>query len=119
MALSKPDVVQMCILDGIKLWCENNIAVLDGTDEDRAQKRKRVRPPKIDYGATNWGRILDNPRVKDPDSREGKIFRLRFRCPFAMFDEVLMPFVVDKNIFRQKCLIFTRVPREIKVLIAL
>ena len=50
MALSKPDVVQMCILDGIKLWCENNIAVLHGADQDRAQKRKRVRPPKIGNG---------------------------------------------------------------------
>jgi hypothetical protein len=119
MALSKPDVVQMCILDGIKLWCENHIFDLVGDDQERPQKRQRVRPSKINYGETNWGRVLDNPRVKDPDSREGKLFRLRFRCPFVLFEEVLMPFVVEKDIFPQKCPTYTRVPKEIKVLIAL
>ena len=119
MALSKHDVMQMCILEGIKLWCEDHISDLDRDDQESPKKRQRVRPSKINYGETNWGRILSNPRVKDPESREGKLFRLRFRCPFALFEEVLMPFVVEKDIFPQKCPTFTRVPTEIKVLIAL
>ena len=98
MALSKHDEMQMCILEGIKLWCEDNISDLDRDDQDPPKKRQRVRPSKINYGETNWGRILSNPRVKDPESREGKLFRLRFRCPFALFEEVLMPFVWMKNI---------------------
>ena len=50
MALSKPDVMQMCILDGIKLWCENHIFDLVGDDQERPQKRQRVRPSKINAG---------------------------------------------------------------------
>ena len=81
MALSKQDVIQMCILDGIKLWCENNISALVWDDQYRPQKRQRVRPSKINYGETNWGRALDNPRDKDPYSREGNFFYSGFGSP--------------------------------------
>ena len=45
-----------------------------GDVENPVKKRRRNRPTKIDYEETNWGRVLNNPRVRDPDSREGKQF---------------------------------------------
>jgi hypothetical protein len=119
MAFSKPDEVESIIMEQVYHWCDENIDFLLDDASDHPRKRKRVRPPKIDYSETNWGRILNNPNVRNEDSREAKIFRLRFRCPFAMFVDFLMPFVVEKKIFPSKCPEYARVPVEIKVLIAL
>jgi Plant transposon protein len=47
-------------------------------------RRSEERP---DYAQSCWGRMLDNPRTQDPsDAKGGKLFRLRFRVPFPLFE---------------------------------
>jgi hypothetical protein len=64
-------------------------------EEERSEVRKSYykhrrfeeRPP---YAMSCWGRMLVNPRTKDPsDAKGGKLFRLRFRVPFPLFQRLV------------------------------
>lgn len=41
-------------------------------------KRARSQIPRANYAESTWGRMLQDPRIQDPDSREGKLFRRRY-----------------------------------------
>ena len=46
------------------------------------------RPP---YDMSTWGRMLVNPRTKDPVDRKGGIlFRRRFRVPFPLLERLVV-----------------------------
>ena len=49
----------------------------------RAKRTMREEFANIDYTKTKWGMMISNPLVKFPDNRFGKLFRRRFRVPFA------------------------------------
>lgn len=38
-----------------------------------------------DWKTSPWYRLLNNPLTRDPITREGKLFRRRFRVPFVLF----------------------------------
>ena len=50
----------------------------------QSRQRKKIRF-STDYGQTNWGKFLADPAVKDPSSPKGRLFRRRFRVPYAVF----------------------------------
>jgi hypothetical protein len=57
-------------------------------------KRTRVRRPVIDKLSAPWQLMLDNAKlgingVADPDSRDGKYFRRRFRVPYILFTTIV------------------------------
>jgi len=79
--------------------------------------RKKIRF-STDYSQTNWGRFIVDPSVKDPHSKQGKLFRRRFRVPYTLFcwlcnkwDEV--------NVFEVKRAYSVEIPTYIKVMISL
>jgi len=80
-------------------------------------KKARHNAPRVKYWDNGWGLMLQDPALKDPDSREAKKFRQRFRVTYSLF-----LYVVDlckrKSIF---CTTrhFGNVPVELKVLIGL
>ena len=92
--------------------------------EEVPERRKRKSPEhreefkNIDYTKTNWGKMIRNPLVKDPNSRFGKLFRRRFRVPFQLF-EFLVQLCTDHNIFCVKDLHKVKIPVEIKLLCCL
>ena len=49
-----------------------------------------------DYESSCWGRMLtlDKQKLLDPNSEESRLFRLRFRIPYGMF-ELLLSWVID------------------------
>ncbi|CAB1111334.1 unnamed protein product [Ectocarpus sp. CCAP 1310/34] len=51
-----------------------------------------------DYRASFWWRMLGETGLKEPASREAKIFRRRFRIPYQFFTE-LMELVKKKKWF--------------------
>ena len=58
------------------------------------------RPP---YDMSTWGRMLVNPRTKDPvDRKGGMLFRRRFRVPFPLFER-LVEMTRANNWFSEKC----------------
>ena len=48
-------------------------------------KRCRQREPPIDYSKAPWLIMLEDLRINDPTTKQGKTFRRRFRIPYPMF----------------------------------
>ena len=47
-------------------------------------KRKTIE----DYDDSAWARFLRRPGVKDPGTKDGKLFRRRFRVPYPVFQDI-------------------------------
>ena len=97
---------------------------VDSFDRDTDNvKRKRARRRDFDLEQnvgislweTTWGRTLRDPRIKVPHSWIAKKFRRRFRIPFSVFDQVLVPMCIKEEVFSKK----SRIPIEFKILISL
>ena len=87
---------------------------------DPPVKRSRTgRTLKINYWATPWGELLQKPEVKVERSKWGKLFRRRFRVPFALFDKILVPKCREANIFATISEARVRIPLEFKLLMCL
>ena len=83
------------------------------------QQRIHERRPK--YMESTWGRILTNPRFKDPsDRRGGKLFRRRFRVPYPMFEK-LVEITRENHWFSERpdCTGRPSAPLELKILAVL
>ena len=63
------------------------------SDVENSSEKFRIRPPQFDYFSTPWMRMLRDPHIIDENSRQAKLFRLRFRTPFLMFRDFLMSMV--------------------------
>jgi hypothetical protein len=84
------------------------------------QQRKRKRfNHQINFNETNWGKMLNNPETQDPNSTEGKKFRRRFRIPYPLFKECLVPLCKEHNIFNLKKERKGIIPIELKIMAAL
>ena len=55
--------------------------------------------------------ILD-PEIRNQTSRIAKLIRRRFRVPFHLFNEIIVPYCHNANIFGIKCESKIRVPIE-------
>ena len=59
--------------------------------------------------------MIRDPEVRDPSSRLGRLFRLRFRMPFDLFEEGLVPLVRRAGFLSDR----GRIPLELQVMIGL
>jgi hypothetical protein len=71
----------------------------------------------IDIWQSSWGKLISHQNVSDCNSFEGSKFRRRFRIPYPVFKELLIPLCEDRNVFMSKKKSF--IPIEFKILIAL
>ena len=83
----------------------------------RKKKRKRKSRSHPAYENSVWGQMLRDPELQLPGSRVARLFRRRFRVPYAVFKEILVPQCVAKNVFEYRGT--SGVPIEIKIMIAL
>lgn len=93
----------------------------DGARENVGVKCCRIRERErfgFDYRSTEWGKLVTDPRVRDPSSKKGKIFRRRFRVPYAVFSWICTKCRIF-NVFEIRRENSVEVPLEIKVLIVL
>ena len=65
-------------------------------------KKRKKRVNKRNYWETDWGQLILSDGVKDPSSYEGKFFKRRFRVPFGLFEEVLIPMCKEKTYLRRR-----------------
>ena len=63
-----------------------------------------------------WGLMLKDRRLEDERSDIAKLFRLRFRIPYLLFCDILVPIFKEKNIFPDGHNHRVRVPLEFKIL---
>ena len=100
----------------IREWIDS----YEGWDEEfpeESTKKRRKREEKIDCWASAWGQLIRHPEVSDCNSAKGKLFRRRFRVPFPLFNEILVPICRQKNIFKTQRK--SRIDIEFKILLVL
>lgn len=85
----------------------------------KKKKKKRKRLTKIDLYNTEWMLALKNPEINDEYSPVATTFRRRFRIPFIIFNDWIVPICKQYNIFNIKEETKVKVPIEMKVMIAL
>jgi len=88
-------------------------------NEPPVKKTRTGRTNKIDYWETPWGKLITCDRVMNIKTKEGKLFRRRFRIPFLLFKDALVPLCREYNIFDTKNENAVRVPLEFKILYSL
>jgi len=84
-------------------FVEKNIHLFIGLEDENPAKKRRIgRSTKINYWETKWGMMLLNPLIKDPASKVAKKFRRRFRVPYPVFNDLLVPECKSVNLFDTK-----------------
>jgi hypothetical protein len=120
MSFSKFDPLTPEVLKQIGEFCIDNLLEdIFPSDQRVSRKRKRRGSRRVDYWSTPWGIMLRDKRLEDERSEVAKIFRLRFRIPFLLFRDVLLPTFREKNIFPDQGNHRVRVPLEFKILASL
>ena len=80
-------------------------------------KKRRKKKPLPDYDNSVWGQMLRDPDVEDMTTKTGKLFRRRFRIPYVLFRDILVPQCREANVFEGRGR--AKIPLELKILIAL
>jgi hypothetical protein len=76
-------------------------------------KRKRIRRETPNYWESAWGKMLLDPCLLDPTSFISKKFRRRFRVPYPLFADIIIPLCREHGILKSEK---ERIPLEFKVL---
>ena len=66
-------------------------------DPSPPKRRRASKQPKIDYWKTKWGQLLLNDQISNPFSAAAKKFRRRFRVPYPVFKEIILPRCIEKT----------------------
>ena len=87
--------------------------------EPKFKKSRERHHHKIDYWNSPWVLLITAEDVADTTSYNGKLFKCRFRVPFGLFQDGLLPMCREHNIFDSKDAMRVRVPLEFKILCCL
>ena len=74
-----------------RFWLDYHMRMAERRSEEE-ETRKKVRRRVIArarYKDGSWATFLNNPEIQDPASREGKLFRRRFRVPYEIFGSIM------------------------------
>jgi hypothetical protein len=85
--------------------------------EDPERKKRRKRAEQPDYWTSVWGKMLTDPEIENPHSLVARKFRRRFRVPYPLFNDVILPQCIDHNVFDMKGT--STIPVVFKLLIVL
>ena len=85
-----------------------------------SEKKRRNTPSRPDYSSHTWSKMLhrDDARMLMQNSKESLLFIRRFRVPYQIFKEVIVPDCKANDVFDNNQDHFI-VPIELKILIAL
>jgi hypothetical protein len=76
-----------------RLFFQRQMMVQYYAIESFKQKRKlfkyRNSKKRPKWKSSPWYRMLSDPLVQDPTTREGELFRRRFRIPFPIFQRIV------------------------------
>ncbi len=81
-------------LETVQNWFNENIHLFIQADADEISYKKvylRENHAKIDYWQTKWGKMLLDHNISNPNSKVAKLFKIRFRIPFILFQLYLVP----------------------------
>ena len=92
---------------------------IEDFEEEPIPKKSRCSKIPVDYWNTTWGLWMKNPLINNPNSKIAKIFMVRFRVPWILFKEKILPMCVKDNIFDLTYDSLKGVPIEFKILLSL
>jgi hypothetical protein len=92
-------------------------AIYNVIEHEDEVPRKRQRASRVSRGLSLWGEMLASPDLQIEGSFCNKQFRRRFRVPFRLFQEVLVPMCKEANIFHMRY--DSKVPLELKLMACL
>ena len=81
-------------LETVQNWFNDNIHLYLQAEADEISYEKvylRENHAKVDYWQTKWGKMLLDPNINNPNSKVAKLFKVRFRIPFLLFQLYLVP----------------------------
>lgn len=101
-----------------KIILDNAETFFPEDEDSRPSKRAKYCDYRAeDYKLTGWGQLLEHPLLLDPESRQYKMFRQRFRLPPPLFFRLVKK-CKELNVF-DYIYETVKIPLEIKVLICL
>jgi len=101
----------------ISNWIQDNGDVFYNVSKRNKRPRENTTIGKPSLWESNWGILILDPRTKNLLSYQGKRFKRRFRVPFPIFTNLLVPMCKSVNLFDDHYLGY--IPIEFKILIAL
>ena len=102
--------------DIVVSWIDREFDKLVGLKNIKKRSRRTF---KLNYWDTTWGRLIRSDDIRDPTSYNARLFKRRFRVPFGLFEDIIVPMCEEKNIFETTYPTRIRVPVEFKVLMCL
>jgi hypothetical protein len=96
--------------------------------EPNRKKQRKARTPRDDdpnfdletaLASSEWARLLNNANISDPKSWAGRTFRRRFRVPYPLYRDVLMPLVHEHNLFDIKDATKIKIKAEYRLMCSL
>lgn len=85
--------------------------------EEDEKPKKRMRHTRVSLEDSVWGIMLKASDIGVEGSFTNKKFRRRFRVPYLLFVNVLVPMCISKNVFDMTNKSF--IPIEFKILVCL
>ena len=90
-----------------------------GEPAKKRRKRRGSNANEKELWKSTWGEMLLDPSTNDPDSVRGKQWMSRFRIPFPIFTDVLVPECTAANIFELSGKRKEVIPIQFKIMVAL
>ena len=98
-------------------WIQNNGDIFHNVNKRCKRTRENTIKEKPSLWESKWGLLINDPRTSNPKSFQGKRFKRRFRVPFPIFKNILVPMCRDVNLFDQSY--DGHIPIEFKILVSL
>ena len=80
-------------------WIQNNGDVFYNVSKRNKRMRENTVKNKPSLWESNWGTLILDPRTRNPHSFMGKRFKRRFRVPFPIYMDILVPMCKDVNLY--------------------
>ena len=78
---------------------------------------RRVPIERVNLWETGWGRMITDDNITDPTTKVARLFRRRFRVPYLMFRDVIVPMSLERRVFGPYHSAI--IPVEFKILVSL
>ena len=86
----------------IKLTDAQMLNLIDRLIIDESKNERMVYESRPNIWESVWGKLLRNPELEVEGSSSNKKFLLRFRIPYILFRDYIVPTAEQDNIFEKK-----------------
>ncbi len=107
--------MESCDFTDIDEYDEASVVGNEGLVHEKITRKRSRHLCAEDLWKSPWGVMMRSVEMSNPLSKTSMKFRLRFRIPFKVFNEYLVPKYVELNTFEMR----GSIPIEFKLLVVL